>query len=193
MITGTLIAHPDSPPNSSWAAIEAFSAQLSRSAAPGRLTLRFRIDGDIGQLLIPGAAAPGRQDDLWKHTCFEVFLKVGGTPAYYEFNFSPSGAWAAYRFDGYRSGMGPAEVSAPSIATQRTADRFDIDVDFALPHDIAAATPQPLSLTAVIEDRASRISYWAVAHAPLKPDFHHDNGFVLRLPSSDANPSGSCE
>ena len=180
MITGILHPHPSSPRT----AISALSAQIKRPA-PERLALRFRIDGDIGELLIPASTAASRQDGLWKHTCFEAFLKVGNSPAYYEFNFSPSGDWAAYRFDGYRAGMANAEVrQAPAIATSRGVNRFDIDVGITLPHDVVATDPQPVSLTAVIEDRASRISYWAVAHAPLKPDFHHDNGFTLRLPSA---------
>ena len=177
MITGTLHPHP----HSSCDAIEALSAEVERSP-PATLALRFRVVGDIGQLLIPAVGAASRRDGLWKHTCFELFLKAGGGAAYYEFNFSPSGDWAAYRFDGYRSGMANAEMTdAPAISSRHSADLFELDVDFSLPP--GATTGDALSLSAVIEDRALRISYWAVAHAPAKPDFHHDNGFVLRLPA----------
>jgi hypothetical protein len=177
MISAALICHPAS----ACAPITTFSAQLDRPAAD-RLKVRFRIDGAIDQLLIPRNAAPRRVDGLWKHTCVEVFLKAEGSSAYHEFNFSPSGEWAAYRFDSYRSGMTAAVVDdAPRIATTTAADQLLIDVEIALPADLGA--PEPLfSLSAVIEDRSARISYWAVAHAPHKPDFHHDNGFVLRLP-----------
>jgi len=158
---------------------------MSRTASE-QLNLRYRIDGDIDRLLIPGPGPGTRQNALWKHTCFEAFAKIGpsvdsASPAYYEFNFAPSGDWAAYRFDGYRSGMADAGIAAaPAILVSRTRSRLEVDVTFTLPLEIAG-TP-PVSLTAVIEDAAGRISYWAVAHAPLKPDFHHDNGFVLRLP-----------
>ena len=39
-----------------------------------------------------------------------------------------------------------------------------------------------LALTAVIEETGGAKSYWALKHAPGKPDFHHADGFVLELP-----------
>ena len=41
--------------------------------------------------------------------------------------------------------------------------------------------PLALSFTAVIEDTDGRLSYWALAHAPGKPDFHHAHAFALEL------------
>jgi hypothetical protein len=38
-----------------------------------------------------------------------------------------------------------------------------------------------LGLTAVIEDRAQVLSYWALAHASEKPDFHRAESFVAAL------------
>jgi hypothetical protein len=39
-----------------------------------------------------------------------------------------------------------------------------------------------LDLAAVIEERGGRISYWALAHPPGKPDFHHSDCFTLEFP-----------
>jgi len=187
VITAILQSHPQTP----CPAIRAFSAQLHRSATD-LLELQYRIDGDIEQLLVPAliqdAASRTRQDGLWKHTCCEIFLRRASlqpdrASGYHEFNFSPSGAWAAYVFDSYRTGMLALEVAEPpAIAVSQADDRLTIDVAITLPPDVVATDGATVSLTAVIEDRAGRISYWAVAHAPHKPDFHHDNGFALRLP-----------
>ncbi len=38
-----------------------------------------------------------------------------------------------------------------------------------------------LALSAVVEDDSGTLSYWALKHAPGKPDFHHSDGFVLEL------------
>jgi len=38
-----------------------------------------------------------------------------------------------------------------------------------------------LALSAVVEDDSGRLAYWALKHAPGKPDFHHPDGFVLEL------------
>ena len=48
-----------------------------------------------------------RTDGLWRHTCFEAFIAAAVRPEYWEYNLSPSGAWAAYHFTGYRAGMEP--------------------------------------------------------------------------------------
>jgi hypothetical protein len=47
-----------------------------------------------------------------------------------------------------------------------------------MPHD----APWRLGLSAVIEDTRGSLSYWALAHPPGKPDFHHADGFALELP-----------
>ncbi len=38
-----------------------------------------------------------------------------------------------------------------------------------------------LALSAVVEDREGRLSYWAMRHPPGRPDFHHPEGFALAL------------
>ena len=38
-----------------------------------------------------------------------------------------------------------------------------------------------LALAAVLEDQQGALSYWALAHPPGKPDFHHPVGFTLEL------------
>jgi hypothetical protein len=36
-------------------------------------------------------------------------------------------------------------------------------------------------LSAVVEDRARVLSYWALKHPAEKPDFHHPDGRVIAL------------
>jgi hypothetical protein len=38
-----------------------------------------------------------------------------------------------------------------------------------------------MGLSAVIEERDGMLSYWALRHAPGKPDFHRRDGFALEL------------
>ena len=97
---------------------------------------------------------------------------------YREFNFSPSTQWAAYDFDGYRAGMRNADVLAPRIEGRHGQKHYELHVAFDLPGD----GPWRVALTAVIEETGGVKSYWALKHAPGKPDFHHADGFVLELP-----------
>jgi hypothetical protein len=47
--------------------------------------------------------------------------------------------------------------------------------------DLPADAPWRLGLSAVIEDRSGQKSYWALAHPPGRPDFHHEDCFALEL------------
>ena len=137
------------------------------------LLLRYLVTGDLGDVVLPAPADPERTDELWRHTCFEAFLPATWG-AYYEFNFSPSTRWAAYRFDGYRSGMAPADVAPPRIEVRSSPARFDLRVSLdlgGLP-DVPRHPEQRILFTAVIESAGRETSYWATQHAPGKPDFH---------------------
>ncbi|NVO15764.1 MAG: DOMON-like domain-containing protein [Rhodoplanes sp.] len=171
--------HPDSPN----AAATDVTVEVARPAA-GRLLLTWIVTGAITAIRIPPPETPARADELWRHTCFEAFVRAPPGSAYYEFNFSPSTCWAAYRFDFYRSGMRVAdEIGAPLIEAQSRADGWvlqaalELDRLSALPCD----APLHLGLSAVIEDTNGRLSYWALAHPPGKPDFHHADGFAHDL------------
>jgi hypothetical protein len=146
------------------------------------LALRYAIEGDIDRLLLPAQTRSQRAGELWKSTCFEAFLRVPGTTAYIELNFSPSSEWAAYRFDRYREGMVAIEVDpAPRIVCRRRSDALSADVDVDLDALQLQRVDLEVALSTVLEDRHGAISYWALAHPPGKPDFHHADGFVLRL------------
>ena len=140
----------------------------------------YEVRGDIRQLDIPGARLPVRTNDLWRQTCFEAFLREPGTSVYDEFNFAPSGEWAAYRFEHYRSGMVELELgSMPAIACHQSHDLLRVEVLVGSSECTAPALQ--LGLSAVLRDRTGTISYWALRHAPGKPDFHHDHAFVGRI------------
>lgn len=148
------------------------TVQLERRGE--RLWLRYVTDGDVEALKWPGPAA-GRADGLWKHTCFEIFVRTEG--GYHEFNLSPSGQWASYRFDGYREDMAEAVQTAEAPLLDGGSDYVALETAVDLPPGA-----QALSLSAVIEQTNGRISYWALAHPSDKPDFHHPDSFVLELP-----------
>jgi hypothetical protein len=159
---------------------------LVASCEKGEGVLRFRymLDADLSALRIPPSRSPGRADELWKHTCFEAF--VAGSPfgdGYLELNFSPSTQWAAYSFETYRKGMAPVALpAAPRVEVTGAASRLVVEAVVGMPEpvDVPGAKLR-IALSAVIEDESGRISYWALKHAPDKPDFHHAAGFILEV------------
>lgn len=152
---------------------------------PGVYRVRYHVQGDIGRLRIPDAVAPGRRDELWRHTCFEAFV-MGADGSYCEFNFSPSRQWAAYRFDSYRRAMSELPLQTmPRIETETMEDGFALDaiVPLALHEDTVAGRSR-LAIAAVLECTDGRLTYWALAHPVAKPDFHHEDGFIAALPDN---------
>lgn len=166
-----LSPHPDTP------AVFGVTVEFTQPDA-NTFALKYAVVGE--GLLLPLSAQPMRADELWKHTCFEIFL-AADSGGYYEFNFSPSTQWAAYRFSAYRTGMTNVEIAAPIIALDSHIDRFELMATFAPPKNISGQ----IALSAVLEDEAGGKSYWALAHASGKPDFHHSDCFAGRLPAAE--------
>lgn len=165
----TLTPHPDTPST----AVDRIEVDIERRE--DFIWLRYAVYGEVGRVLWPQASEPERVDELWRHTCFELFAPTDD--GYREFNLSPSGAWASYRFDGYRSGMTPSDERAQVLGLEAAEAWATLE---ALVEPPPGATR--MGLSAVIEDVDGSISYWALAHPPGKPDFHHPDSFALILP-----------
>lgn len=166
----TLSPHPDTPPGP----VARLRARAVREG--GVLAVRFVLEGVLDQIALPPPTAPGRADELWKHTCFEAFVRAPGAAAYREFNLAPSGRWQAYDFTAYRERAPDPVVAPPAISVSGALEliaRLEAGPD----------GPWQAALTAVIETRAGARSYWSLRHAPGAPDFHHPDGFVLELPA----------
>ena len=133
------------------------------------LIVHYSIEGDIGRVRLPQAG----EQPLWQHTCCELFVARKGMPAYREFNFAPSGEWAAYAFERYREGA-PVQVRDPQIAVRASPGRLELDAR------VPAHGSLLLGLSAVIESNEG-LSYWALRHPPGGPDFHHADCFAMEL------------
>ena len=169
MPCAALLPHPATPCR----ALRAIRVSVNREGA--LLRVDYVLEGDIEALRIPPPRASRAVDELWKHTCCELFVARPGAPGYREFNFSPSGEWAVYRFSSYREGRTADDV-APSIAVARTGERFDVSARVKVEDEQLM-----LGLCAVIEEQSGAISYWALRHAPGRPDFHHPQAFAMEL------------
>jgi hypothetical protein len=171
-----LILHPDSP----CFAVAKIEVGVARPSADS-LVLSYILTGKMSDVRMPPAIAATRSDELWRHTCFEAFVRASSGAEYYEFNFAPSTQWAAYRFSSYRSGMRvAAEISAPPIEVRSSPDCYTLQASLEL--DRLSGLPRKalwrLGLATLIEDTSGRKSYWALAHPPGKPDFHHTDCFA---------------
>lgn len=178
-----LISHSETPPQST----RSVSVHMRRGSN-GVLFLTYEVE-PAETLLLPDHL-PGVRDRLWESTCFELFLKtVGG--GYREYNFTAT-AWYAQTFTEWRRGKPFTPAHEPTLVDCRIDDRARIfprryELDVVLAADDLQSVSK-ISLTAVIEEKSGRKSYWALAHPPGdRPDFHHPACFVLELPPPAAS------
>ncbi|MBX3481653.1 MAG: DOMON-like domain-containing protein [Caulobacter sp.] len=216
----TLTPHTRTP----CAAVREITVEVSRRGRA--LSLSFDVFGDMNAIAIPEWVGSARADELWRHTCFEAFLRAAPAgrssrrksgpsglvveddgsnqserlpeesqlgpdfrrdereEGYVEINLSPSNQWAVYVFDGYRSGMrAAAAVERRALERSQDEGRFGLSTIFDLNGlDALPSAPWRLGLSAVIELKDGSKSYWALAHAPGQPDFHHPDAFAAILP-----------
>jgi hypothetical protein len=174
-----LIPHPTTPPSKPdfkvWASVE-HSGALGATAMTN---IWFGVGAPAARFVIPDAEEASRADELWRTTCFEAFLREAEGDPYHEWNFAPSGQWAAYAFSSYREGMTEPNVGAPPyIRLEDNLTWWTLGATIA----VEAGKSWYFNLSAVLEEQDGTKSYWALAHAPDKPDFHAADCFVAKLP-----------
>ena len=173
--TASLLSHPAAP-----GALPCDIEVAATMTDDGALALRYRLSAPPASLRLPPSLPPGPADGLWQHTCCEAFVAEDGE-AYREFNFSPSGQWAAYRFTGYRQrDTAFAPAAAPHLALLALSDGFELRA--SLPAAVLpAGHALRIGLTAIVEAADGSKSYWALAHCAAQPDFHLRQSFALTL------------
>lgn len=180
----SLLCHPARPCRA--------ASQIAVSASrreDGGLSVRYRVAAAGNSILLPAPTGETDQltDGLWQHTCCEAFVGRTTNRAYREFNFSPSGAWAAYAFLSYRQrdeSSAARLLGRPDIHFCARPETFELCAE--LP---ASLLPDgrgglEIGLAVVIESQfgsTSAHSYWALSHPGPQPDFHHRASFMLRL------------
>jgi hypothetical protein len=175
----TLVVHDQTPTD----AVRSIDGRVCRGS-DGTLSVSYVVAGDLSRLRIPPPRPKAIVERLWQHTCCELFVQRSGLAGYHEFNFAPSGEWTAYSFEAYREAPRLMDQSlAPDFELRTTAGQLEVHATIRLnrlsPEHVRGALA--LSVTAVIEENDGRMSYWAVAHPPGKPDFHHRDAFALRF------------
>ena len=181
-----LICHPETPSRR----VRGIQADLSKTR-DGAIAITYRLDAELSFLSIPQRRMASRADGLWRHTCFEAFVAVKGGTQYHEYNFSPSGQWAAYTFVDYRNGRLLAQDVDVQIVVHRDLQLLELRSVIG-----RGCLPQPqtdrrwlIGLSAVIEENHGSLSYWALRHPSKRPDFHHRDSFVASF-DADVDAAG---
>ena len=175
-----LVPHPLTPPGDPpfkvWVNIEHAGAL----GVVASTNIWFGIGAPLSRFVIPGTSdEPARTENLWESTCFETFLRLAGEEGYREWNFAPSGNWAAYDFTSHRDGRTEADVAAPYVRVEDNMRWWALGATIA----VDAAAKWQVGLSAVLEETDGTKSYWALSHPDGdKPDFHDAACFAAHLP-----------
>lgn len=157
-----------------------FRLQAEAKRQKGIIELAYRVEGPLSALILPARAASAAfTDELWKTTCFELFLQVEGEEGYEEWNFSPSGDWAHYQFVSYRQRRDDADAEGPQAGDLKaSASELRLLIQI---RDRFVGKNLRFALTAVLHSAPDAKSYWAMAHSRPQPDFHAPESWIGRL------------
>jgi hypothetical protein len=149
----------------------------------GWLEINYYLRGDLASILFPTAVEiPVRKFALWESTCLEFFLAPVGQSGYWEFNLSPNGNWQVFHLDDYRQGLrDEAAINYLPFTVQQTSDSLQLMLSIDLTSLVDPNTALQLAITAVIQNKDTDYSYWAVEHSGIEADFHLRDSFKIYL------------
>ncbi|MDD4973533.1 MAG: hypothetical protein PHY93_04240 [Bacteriovorax sp.] len=122
---------------------------------------------------------------LWEKTCFELFIK-NKNDQYIEFNFSPNFEWNCFYFDKKGDVLKEwDDMAMPVTDILLSSEHFLLFVDIKkafFPKEFFNADSElNAGITSVIKDKSGAMSYWALAHADTRPNFHHFDSFKYKF------------
>jgi hypothetical protein len=145
--------------------------------------LTYHLLGRIRDIEVsPPADQPSRRIGLWEHTCFEFFIGPRDSTRYWEFNLSPSGDWNVFRFEIYRQGLFEEEAfSSLPLESRVQPDSLQVVLEMDLGTIIPAVQPLEMAISTVLKTCSGDRSMWALTHPGPEADFHHRDGFIIKL------------
>ena len=148
------------------------------------LQINYQLQGDdIAAVNFPQLSqTSSRKDNLWEATCFELFVTTPESPLYWEYNLSPSGDWADFRFTDYRENKAnEPSISNIDIDTEtNNSKQFILTSSLPLP-EMLTGRQLCIGISAVIKNHQGETFYYALEHRSQKPDFHNRKSFTIRI------------
>ena len=135
-----------------------------------RVTLSFLVEGALENYIFPSPQTSKRANELWKSTCFELFLAHSEKEEYYEFNISPSLAWNCYHLSTYRAEPKEVEILVePVIKTTKESGCYRLDFELK---GFALTSFDRVNLTAILLTKEGERTFWSLKKMQGSPDFH---------------------
>lgn len=144
-----------------------------------KLSLHFKISGALKSYSFPKKEKLKRANELWRATCFELFLANSKTKIYYEINISPTLHWNIYRLETYRAEPKELIVSSEAIIKIRE-DEQSYEINFELEcKELDLAEFDQYNLAVILLNNQNEREFWTIRPMGKSPDFHDRDGFSL--------------
>ncbi len=158
---------------------QGYSISCDLNISNEHIRIEFKIIGNLQALMIESVSQnPVFRDEIWKSTCFELFVLGADDRSYSEFNFAPNGDWAAYHFDDYREGMKNLTIMRPNVELITNEGALSVVIELAT--ETIPINNNGIGICSILETQDGK-SYWALKHCKDKPDFHQKHCFLHKL------------
>ncbi len=153
--------------------------ESSVTLSQGKISLHFKIIGTLKNYQFPQRDKPKRANELWKATCFELFLANSKTKTYYEINISAILHWNIYRLETYRAEPKELIVSSkPFIMVKEDEQSYEIDFELEC-KELDLTEFDQYNLAVILLNKQNERDFWAVNPVGDSLDFHDRGGFVF--------------
>ncbi len=145
------------------------------------LSLEFNIIGDIENYLFDKPSIQKRENELWKRTCFELFIAPKSKSNYNELNISPSSEWNFYHFSNYKIGMKEdKDISKPSIYSSIRKNHYLLSCKFTINNKILE-DKLIFNLAVILLDKKGLRHFYSINRKRGVVDFHNREYWVYSL------------
>ncbi|CAA6803203.1 MAG: Unknown protein [uncultured Sulfurovum sp.] len=157
-------------------AIQNLSINSTLHLTNNKVQIRFVVKGELNAYIFPPKSKLQRANELWKATCFELFLADSQKEEYYEINFSSSLVWNFYYLKNYRAEVQELKLlNEPKIEVQQNEDEVQIDFELEIENlekfDI-------YNVASIFLTKDNERTFWSVKHEKDVPDFHNRATFL---------------
>lgn len=143
-----------------------------------KILLSFLLKGEVDAYVMHEKLTLQRADELWRKSCFELFLADSTQEGYYELNFSPSLAWNFYYLSGYRAEVQEVEtLQEPKIEIHQKEGLFEICFELEL-GEFSLEQFDCYNVATILLTQENERTFWSTKHLSTVPDFHHRENFL---------------
>jgi len=138
--------------------------------------LTFTVSGVLENYIFSEKIKEKRAHELWKETCFELFLANSKEKGYYELNISPSMEWNFYYLHKYRAKVKEVEDISLTIDSYIKDNNYIINVNMESKY-LNFEDLNLYNIAAILLNKKEKRTFWALNSTNLTPDFHNKKFF----------------